>query len=98
MPQLVIEEPHSFPRPEAMRRLETAAAHEAAHHKIALQRVGDYALSATAFGVTGRAKCLEDRIRVELDLSLVLWALKGHLEKEVRRELRKVLDQPSPPA
>jgi hypothetical protein len=92
VPKLVIEEPHSRTRAEAMGRLDAAVGRAAGKHGSAVQRPSEYERTLSLYGADGRLSCLDDRVRVELDLPLAAWVFKSKVESEVRRELRAVLD------
>lgn len=93
MPKLVIEEPHTLPRPEAMKRLRAAADKRGA----TVEQPSEYELAATMYGASGRLTCEDKQVVVELDLPLAVWLFRSRIETEARRELRAVLDG-SPPS
>ena len=92
MPKLVIEEPHSLSRPEAMKRLRAAADRAAAKHGATVEQPSEYELVTAAFGATGRMTCDDKRVVIELDLPLAAWLFRSRIETEARREIRAVLD------
>jgi hypothetical protein len=92
VPTLVIEEPHTLTRDEAMSRLDAVAERATAKHGVAFERPSEYERTTALYGADGRLTCLDDRVRVELDLPLAAWIFRSKVESEVRSELRAVLD------
>ena len=91
MPKLVIEEPHSLPRPEAMKRLRAAADRAAARHGMAVEQPSEYELITGAFGqITGASAALSSeavRFKSLTILGLSVYAVPSDVLAEHYRRL-----------
>jgi putative polyhydroxyalkanoate system protein len=92
MPKVHIEQAHALSREEAKKRVvQVLADREAAEHGITSRWASPFELELTATGATGRLLIEDKSVVVNLDLSLLLWPVKGRIESELREGLRQAL-------
>lgn len=88
MARITVERSHSLGRTEARSKAEQLAERLAREYAVSYRWNGD-TLEFKRSGADGRIEVGDDRVRVELNLGLLLSAMSG----SIKREIEKTLDE-----
>jgi putative polyhydroxyalkanoate system protein len=89
--KLHVTRPHDHNIDEVRRRLVETQDRLRQKYRAKTDWVDDSTLSIGAPGVRGQIEVAQREVRVDLDLSAVLSPLRGRIEKELGRELDRVV-------
>lgn len=86
MARINVERPHSLGLPVARAKAEQLAERLAREYAVHYRWVGD-TLEFKRSGADGRIAVTDDRVRVELNLGLLLSAMGGSIKREIEKTL-----------
>lgn len=90
MARIIVERTHSLGRDAARRKAEQLAANLATDFGVRCQWQGDV-LEVRRSGADGRIEVEENRVRVQLNLGLLLSAMGSNIQGQIERALDKAL-------
>jgi len=90
MARINVERPHSLGREAAREKAEQLAERLAREYAVRYHWNGDI-LEFKRSGADGRIEVAEDRVRVQLNLGLLLSAMSGSIKREIEEVLDKSL-------
>lgn len=86
MARIKVERPHSLGREGARAKAEQLAERLAREYDVRYRWVGD-CLEFKRSGADGKIEVSDDRVRVELNLGLLLSAMGGSIKREIEKTL-----------
>lgn len=90
MARIIVERTHSLGRDAARRKAEQLAANLATDFGVRCQWQGDV-LEVKRSGADGRIEVEENRVRVQLNLGVLLSAMGSNIQGQIERALDKAL-------
>ncbi|WP_181296268.1 polyhydroxyalkanoic acid system family protein [Pseudomonas sp. Q2-TVG4-2] len=90
MARIIVERTHSLGRDAARRKAEQLAANLATDFGVRCQWQGDV-LEVRRSGADGRIEVEENRVRVQLNLGVLLSAMGSNIQGQIERALDKAL-------
>lgn len=91
MTKITIERPHTLGREVAREKAEQLAERLAREYNVHYRWAGD-TLEFKRSGADGRIEVAEDRVKVQLNLGLLLSAMSGSIKREIEEVLDKSLN------
>ena len=91
MARIIVERTHNLGRDAAREKAEQLAAKLASDYGVRCEWRGDV-LEVRRSGADGRIEVEEDRVRVLLNLGLLLSAMGGSVQTQIERALDKALE------
>jgi putative polyhydroxyalkanoate system protein len=98
MAKYEVEIPHSLPLDEVRRRLKSASPNIEDKYSAQLSWQGEDQLTVSRKGLQALVHLEPTRLRIDLELGLLLSALSGNIREGITRQLSELLAAPAAPA